>query len=179
MYSIAHPNRTYMNMGRTIASQRKIGNKKELRDIKICVDVSGSVSEDTLNGYLSEINAIFKYFEVDGELIYWSTMVGDVGNFSELKDMLKVKPKSTGGTDVRCVFDYLSGKTKVNGKHEETKVRDISCVLIITDGCFNTNYEDYARTFGNKTIWMLDGNYITFDRLFGKVISLLNDKGHS
>ena len=175
MYTLSKPNRTYMQMGRTVSSRQTIGNNNKLKDIKICIDVSGSVEQEDLNKYMSEINNIFRHYDVDGELIYWSTEIGSVGNFSELKDLLKIQPNTTGGTDVKCVFDYLSGKTKFNNKFEETKLRDISCVLIITDGCFSKNYASYERYFGKKTIWLIDGSIITFDRAFGKVVSLVDE----
>ena len=171
-YTLGDPNRDYMNMGMTIAGRRKVGHSKEVSDIKICIDVSGSVGKADLEWYMSEIANIFNYFKVTGELIYWSTEVGDVGDFRELKDMLKVKPFTTGGTDVKCVFDYLVGKTLINGKPEPTKARDISCVIFITDGYFSSNYGMYEEWFGNKTIWIIDGNPVMFKPCFGRVVGL-------
>ena len=124
---------------------------------------------------LSEINNIYRYYKVDGELIYWSTMVGNAGMFSSLKDMLKIEPVTTGGTDVRCVFEYLSGETKVNKRAEPDKVRDIKGVFIITDGYFSMNFDDYAKYFGRKVVWLITGkkgNPITFNPPFGRVIGL-------
>jgi len=171
-YTLGDPNRDYMNMGMTIAGRRKVGHSKEVSDIKICIDVSGSVGKADLERYMSEIANIFNYYKVTGELIYWSTEIGDVGDFRELKDMLKIKPYTTGGTDVKCVFDYLVGKTLINGKPEPTKARDISCVLFITDGYFSSNYGMYEEWFGNKTIWIIDGNPVMFKPCFGRVVGL-------
>ena len=89
--------------------------------------------------------------------------------FSDLKDMLKVQPNSTGGTDVKCVFDYLARKTRVNSKYEETPIKDISCVLIFTDGCFNNNYEEYARYFGKRVVWVVPDSRFMFNPPFGKI----------
>lgn len=169
MYTMGSPNEVYMNSGVTVASRRKIGKPTTIKGIKICIDVSGSISERELNYYLSECNNILNHYEVEGELIYWSTMIGDAGKFSDLKDMLKVQPNSTGGTDVKCVFDYLARKTRVNSKYEETPIKDISCVLIFTDGCFNNNYEEYARYFGKKVVWVVPDSRFMFNPPFGKI----------
>lgn len=171
-YTLASPNQDYMNMGITVASRRKIGKERNVQRIKICIDVSGSVSEEQLKWYLSEVANIFTKFKASGELIYWSTEVGDSGEFQQIKDLVKVKPNSTGGTDVSCVFDYLTGKVKTQtGKKEETKVKDILGVIIVTDGCFENNYKDYESIFGRKTLWLIDNN-ISFNPPFGRVLPL-------
>lgn len=169
-FTLASPNTDYMNMGMTIADRRAIGKPTMLSFVKFAVDVSGSVSQKELKFMLSEINNIFRYFKLDGELIYWSTMIGNAGNFSSMKDMLKIDPLSDGGTDVRCVFDYLSGKVKVNGKLEKDKAKDIKAVFILTDGCFGNNYADYAGAFGKKVVWLITSNPVTFNPPFGRVI---------
>lgn len=174
-FTLANPNVDYMNMGMTIADRRPIGKPTHISHVKFAVDVSGSVSQKELQVILSEINNIFTHFKVDGELIYWSTEIGDVGMFSNLKDMLKVKPISTGGTDVKCVFQYLNGELSVNGKAESDKVKDIKGVFIITDGYFSMNFKEYEKAFGRRVVWLITGakgNPITFNPPFGKVIGV-------
>ena len=177
-FTLAQPNTDYMNLGMTLADRRAIGKPTHISHTKFAVDVSGSVSSKELNAVLSEINQVYKHFKVDGELIYWSTMIGDAGNFSSLKDMMKVQPISDGGTDVRCVFDYLAGKTKVHGRRESDKPRDITAIFIITDGCLSFNFDEYAQMFGKKVVWLITGvkgNLISFNPPFGRVIPLSLD----
>lgn len=177
-FTLAQPNTDYMNLGMTLADRRAIGKPTHISHTKFAIDVSGSVSSKELNAVLSEINQVYKHFKVDGELIYWSTMIGDAGNFSSLKDMMKVQPISDGGTDVRCVFDYLAGKTKVHGRRELDKPRDITAIFIITDGCFSFNFDEYAQMFGKKVVWLITGvkgNLISFNPPFGRVIPLSLD----
>lgn len=177
-FTLAQPNTDYMNLGMTLADRRAIGKPTHISHTKFAIDVSGSVSSKELNAALSEINQVYKHFKVDGELIYWSTMIGDAGNFSSLKDMMKVQPIFDGGTDVRCVFDYLAGKTKVHGRRELDKPRDITAIFIITDGCFSFNFDEYAQMFGKKVVWLITGvkgNLISFNPPFGRVIPLSLD----
>lgn len=174
-FTLAQPNQDYMNMGMTLAERRRIGKPERVSKVKFAIDVSGSVSQKELQVTLSEIANIFNYFKLDGELLYWSTMVGDAGMFSSLKDMLQISPVSDGGTDARCVFDYLAGKTKVHGKVESDRVRDMKAIFIITDGCFSMNFSDYTEMFGRRVVWLITGvrgNTITFNPPFGRVLAL-------
>ena len=174
-FTLAQPNQDYMNSGMTIADRRAIGKPTHISHVKFAVDISGSVTKKELQKMLSEINNIYTHFKMDGELIYWSTMIGDAGMFSNLKDMLKVQPNSDGGTDVKCVFEYLAGETKVHGKFEQDKVKDIKAIFILTDGCFGNNYAKYERAFGKRVVWLITGkrgNPITFNPPFGRVIGI-------
>lgn len=168
-FTLANPNTDYMSLGMTLADRRPIGKPTHLAGVVFAIDVSGSVTDKELNYTLSEVANIFRFYKVDAELIYWSTMVGAAGMFSSLKDMLKINPTSTGGTDVRCVFDYLAGKTRVNGKAEQTKLKDIKAIFILTDGIFSMNFDDYA-SIGRKVVWLVTTNPITFSPPFGRVI---------
>lgn len=161
MFTLGNPNRDYMNMGLTVAGRSKIGKPKDVSDIVIGVDVSGSVSKPKLDYFLSSVAGIFQYYNASGKLIYWSTEVGGCGDFKEMKDLLKVKPSSTGGTDVSCLFKYLYTH-KIKAK----------ILIIITDGCFYNNYSEYAKLYGRQTIWLIDGNARSFEPAFGKVVAL-------
>lgn len=171
-FNLAQPEPAYMSSGMTIASRQSIGKPTKIRGIKFAIDVSGSVSEQDLRIYLSEINNIFKDFDIDGELIYWSTEIGDAGLFSSLREMLRVKPKSTGGTDVLCVFQYLNGEIAVDGIKEKDKIRDMEAVFILTDGYFSENYSEYTSKFGKKVIWLITGSALHFKPPFGRVIQI-------
>ena len=95
--------------------------------------------------------------------------------FKNIEDLKKIHVGSTGGTDVRCVFEYLNGETKVDGKYEKHKPKEMAAVIIITDGCFYNNYEDYAKIFGKpsyKVIWMIEGNAMDFKPPFGNVVQI-------
>lgn len=168
-YTLASPNTDYSNMGMTLATRQKIGRNTKVEGLKICVDVSGSIGEKELHKVFSKIKQILDIYEVSAEMIYWDTEITNVGDFEDMKGMLKVKPKGCGGTDVRCVFDYLLGRTKFNGKKEKTPLRDISGLLIFTDGYIGTGYAEYARYFGRTTYWIIDDGSPAFEPLFGKV----------
>ncbi len=172
MYTLASPHKFFMGQGMTVATQRRIGKPATVTGVKICIDVSGSVSEEILNKYLAEVTMLFKRHKVTGELIYWSTEIGGAGEVETLKDMLKVPPHSTGGTDVKCVFEYLTREKPFDEKLQPMPLKDIPLIIIITDGYFDNNYEQYAKKVGRKVLWIIDGNPAKFTPPFGKVIGI-------
>lgn len=172
MYSLATPNRDYMNLGITLAS-RDIKKKTRLSNIVVAVDVSGSVTEEYLMKILSEIANLMRTEDVSILLMYWSTEVGGFGDIFKLKDLLKVEPSSTGGTDVSCVFDFLLRKrSNIDGLYSPIHPRDIDALVIITDGHFSRNYEDNITVFGSRTIWLIQRYPVSFDAVFGRVFSI-------
>ena len=174
LYSLSRPARNRIGIGMIAPSPVQVNGLDKVKDLKICVDVSGSVSDEVLNKYLGVVANLLSKYEVNAELIYWSTKVGDAGEFSEVKDLMKVNPNTTGGTDVSCLFRYLCGQEKsVTNKTEPTRVKDITSVIIITDGDFGRNYGEYEKHFGKKTIWMIDGDPVLFNPMFGsRVVGL-------
>ena len=112
-YSYLQPNRRYSNMGMTVVSRVKDKKVDVVKNVKVCVDTSGSVSPEELNLYLSQIARLTKEFDnVEGELLYWSNAVTDAGPFKNIEDLKKIHVGSTGGTDVRCLKVLLNGQKK-------------------------------------------------------------------
>lgn len=170
MYTLAQPNKQYFMRGITLASRRELGRPEKIRGIKFAMDVSGSVTQKEMDSIFTKISQILDLFKIDAELIYWDTSVNSVGDFNDLKGLKSIKPLGGGGTDLTCVFDYLLGKTRCNGHKEETPLKDISLVMIFTDGCFGIrNPEQYKKFFGNKTVFVANDGCAPFDIPFGKL----------
>ena len=170
-YTFSKPKKGYLQQGIVLPAQRKSGKPTKIPGLKICVDTSGSVGEEELNRVFTLIQRILNDYNVDAEIIYWDTEVNNVGMFSTMRELLKIKPLGCGGTDPACVFEYLLGNTDFNGAKEKTRVRDISVVMFFTDGCFSLG-DAYAKKFGKKTVWVIDGDPRCFDPPFGKVAPL-------
>lgn len=120
-YTYAKPNRHFIGSGIVHPSQQKLGKPKKITGLKICVDVSGSIGDEELNRVFTLIARIVDKYDVDAELIYWDDTVNNVGDFSDLRGACKIKPLGCGGTNVRCLFDYLSGNTTFMGKRRKIK----------------------------------------------------------
>lgn len=172
-YNLATPVTDLMAQGVTVAGREK-GKKQGYRGVVICNDISGSVSKEALDKVTGECCSLLKKYDIEGEFAYWSTNVGDSGTIKTAKDLLKIQPNTTGGTNIKPLFKYLAGEAKTaTGKTCSFKPMDIEAVIIITDGDFDRNYMDYARAFSRKTFWLIDGNPALFNPLFGRVFKLL------
>lgn len=177
IYTLGSPNTDYMNMGITVASRKKVGTVRKIDNIKFCMDVSGSVNDDDIAVVCTKIKEILTRFDAKAEMIYWDTAVRNVGDFSSVKELLDIKPMGGGGTNVDCVFEYLSGETGCNGHFEETKARDISAIMIFTDGAFRISQDvidKYQRNLGVKTIWVVNDGDPPFTPPFGMIATGLN-----
>ena len=168
-YTYAKPNRHFIGSGIVHPSQQKLGKPKKITGLKVCVDVSGSIGDEELNRVFTLIARIVDKYDVDAELIYWDDTVNNVGAFSDLRGACKIKPLGCGGTNVRCLFDYLSGNTTFMGKD---KVSEMPLVMIFTDGCIGRDYSDFATKFAKRTMWVIDGDPRGFKPEFGIVADI-------
>ena len=118
----------------------QLSNRKLVRDRKlntlIYLDVSGSVDAE-----LKEMIPLLLYPYKNGEckLYVFSTKVYE----TKYKDFKNCKYKTTGGTDVNCIFEHYS---KLNEKDKAKKI------LILTDG--------YIGDLDKKYKEMLKDNHI-------------------
>ena len=101
--------------------------------ITVAIDVSGSISDDDLNKFISEVYGITRaYPNVKIRVLFWSTMVDEKNDTvykpGKLKSVLGIKANTTGGTYISCVEDYL--------KDHDMKE---SSVIYLTDGYVESN----------------------------------------
>lgn len=135
----------------------------ELQGLKVCIDTSGSVSDDDLSYFFGQVYSLVKQFKTKAELVYWDSEVQSCGNFENYADFQRVDCSGRGGTDPRCVFKYFDSK--------ECKVKPI-VTLMFTDGYFDLNRINTAKNRKNykNTIWILTREAASgFTPPFGKV----------
>ena len=119
--------------------------------IVVGIDTSGSIGQAEIGQFLGELISICNHVQPEGiDLVYWDTEVAghekyDRGDFEAI--MSSTKPAGGGGTDPRCVPEYLE-KHKMNPE----------CVIMLTDG--------YVGTWGNwkhPVFWGITSKNITAD----------------
>jgi predicted metal-dependent peptidase len=117
------PNRRYLSSGMYMPS----GISESVGELIVAVDTSGSIGQRELSVFLSEIKEICDTVHPDAiRLLYWDTEVCADERYvgAECEDLAKsTKPAGGGGTDVRCVTDYIT--------KEEIKAQ--ACI-VLTDG---------------------------------------------
>ena len=111
-------------IGQDIVMPSLIGER--VGRIVLGFDTSGS-AVPVLNNFMSEAKSIFEDVVPDKvDIIYWDWVVAghetyDAANIPNIVSL--TQPKGGGGTDVRCMLDYMK---KENIKPE--------CIIIFTDG---------------------------------------------
>ena len=117
------PNRRYVGMDILMPS----AISESLGEIVIGIDTSGSIGDEDLNAFLSEIKGICDTVKPSKvRLLYWDTVVRkqEVYLQDELDGLVNAtKPAGGGGTDATCVPQYLNE----HGIKPE-------CVVMLTDG---------------------------------------------
>jgi len=136
-------NRRFLSTGTYMPSL--IGEK--VGHLVIGVDTSGSVGQEELSGFLTEVRGIaeeVKPRQVD--LIYWDGQVASHEEYTE-NDVCNIinstKPKGGGGTSPSCVSEYL-----------KEKVIKPECIIMLTDGYVG---DDWGRDWTAPVLWAIVG----------------------
>ena len=136
-------NRRFLSTGVYMPSL--IGEK--VGHMVIAVDTSGSVGQEELSGFLTEVKGIaeeVKPSQVD--LIYWDSRVAAHEEYSEsmVGDIINsTKPRGGGGTSPSCVSEYLKEKRIVP-----------ECVIMLTDGYVGS---DWGSDWTAPVLWAIVG----------------------
>jgi len=115
--------------------------------IVVGVDTSGSIRNEDITRFLSEVQAIANHVHPEKvDLIYWDHAVAGHEEYDAASLMTLVnstKPRGGGGTDPRCVSTYL----------KEKKVKP-ECVIMLTDGYIG----DWGNDWDAPTLWAITDN---------------------
>ena len=115
-----------------------------IEKIWFVTDTSGSMSEELLAAVFEELkNAVEQIDTVRGELSFFDCEVTDPKEFSDVGELMKIKPVGGGGTSFDVIFSFMK-------EHFEEKPR---AVIIMTDGFASFPDEDAAG--GVPVIWVI------------------------
>jgi predicted metal-dependent peptidase len=151
-------NRRFLSTGTYMPSL--IGEK--VGHLVVAVDTSGSVGNEELAEFLSEVKGIAE--EVNPacvDLLYWGSSVvahetyGD-GEASNI--VSSTRPVGGGGTSPSCISEYLKEKNIAP-----------ECVIILTDGMVGG---DWGSEWTAPTLWCVVGDYFDGEADNGKTIHI-------
>lgn len=142
--------RGFTNKNILITQERIARTDREKYDnmdsILAVVDTSGSVDQKMLNIFLKHIYHIANAKKPETiTLIQFDTEICDIRTIHSEKDLLKpIKIKGGGGTDIKCVWDYINNQ----------KLNTELCI-VFTDG-----YLDLLKRnkFMNNLFWVIIDN---------------------
>ena len=161
--SYLRPERKYLHMGMIVPGADP--DETDLGEIWAFIDTSGSISQETVMEFLTQLKQILSSYTCSLNLAYWDSGIGDVyKDIQKEEDLLKCKTYWGGGTDVACVYKYI----------EENRIRPY-LMLILTDGYFD-DMPMIPKSLQNSTIMVLSGDCGRDMRRYGKVARLQNRK---
>jgi predicted metal-dependent peptidase len=120
---------------------------ESMGSILIAVDTSGSIRDEDINKFLSEVVGIMNNVNPEQvHLLYWDSAVAGhevygLGDGDKL--MSSTKPKGGGGTNPSCITDYMA---KHNLKPE--------CSVVLTDGYVGG---DWGGDWSSPVLWAIVG----------------------
>lgn len=118
-------------------------------DVVIGIDTSGSITDQDLKVFLSEIQGIMEaYNEYRITVMGWDTEVHNIATFTSdnLEDISTFEPGGGGGTDPHCVWNYLQANDIEPKK-----------LIMFTDFCFFGWSPDEVEQYCD-TVWIIKGN---------------------
>ena len=118
-------------------------------DITVAIDTSGSISEDDLKIFLSEVKGIMdSYDEYTINVLTWDTDTHNPQVFTSdnMEDILAYQPGGGGGTDPHCVWNYL--------KENDIEPKKL---IMFTDFCFYGWSPEEVESYCD-TVWIIKGN---------------------
>ena len=125
--SYATPERKYLHMD-LILPGHSLSEEGEPEEVWAFVDSSGSIGQEDLNLFLTQLYRLVREFHCELNVCYWDTQVTDVyRKIRKEKQVLDCRPQHSGGTDINCVYTWMARE------HVRPGV-----MLILTDGYFGT-----------------------------------------
>ena len=138
----------------------------------VAIDTSGSVSQDIVTKFLSELKAIVT--DVTPEklhLLYWDSTVCaeetyDEMSYATLED--STKPIGGGGTTPACVQEWVSARVQTGN------YQNLNAVIIFTDGYFYGDRQGEWEQLGIPVLWAVleHGGNAEFIPTFGSLIKV-------
>lgn len=146
------PSRRHVYNGLILPSLRS----EELGDLVVGVDTSGSIYQEELDQFASELTAILEEYHANCTVIYCDTQVHvECVSWTDLP--LKLAPKGGGGTDFRPPFEYAAREGL-----------EPPCLVYFTDGlCF-----DFPEPPSYPVLWVVTKEGKDFKPPFGEVVLL-------
>jgi len=146
----------------------KLADTGSYENVVIAIDTSGSISDDTLGKFASEMLKLFKLYSIKKCHIVWcdseisSVQTFDVDSTFKIE---KLKPSGGGGTSFKPPFKWIQQNILKKGKTP-------AFVIYFTDafGDAPTPGEYGIRGYHNRVLWVVTENDNADHIKFGKKI---------
>lgn len=144
-FSFTRPSRRSWHMDAILPGMKNA----QTIDVVVAIDTSGSISENDLKIFLSEVKGIMDmYDDYRVHIITWDTEVYNPQDYTpdSAEDITSYEPGGGGGTDPHCVWKYL----------QENEIEPKKLIMF-TDFCFFGWSPEQVHDYCD-TIWVIKGN---------------------
>jgi len=116
------------------------------KEVLFMVDTSGSITDEMLSVVYGEIKGALNQFNcgIKGAIGFFDEKVYTPTYFSNVDNLKDIKPYGGGGTDFKCIFDYI--KRNMGNNPPEN-------IVIFTDG--QASFPDVTVTNNIPVLWLL------------------------
>lgn len=142
-FSWIRPNRRSWHMDAVLPGMKP----GETVDLCVAIDTSGSIGEEELKIFLSEVKGIMESYD-DYKISVWSfdTDVYNMQEFTQdnMSDIMEYEPKGGGGTDFTANWSFM--------KEEQIEPKKL---IVFTDGM---PFGEWGDPDYCDTVWIIKGN---------------------
>ena len=143
-YTFLPPDRRYSAGDFFMPAYNSDEENGSVKNIWICVDTSGSVTDRELSDVIAELLDAIRQAGLSGKLSFFDSAVSEPTAFETEKELRKITPVGGGGTSFKEIFKYM----------RENMYNDLPrAVLIFTDGYAAWPAE--ADAAGVPVLWLI------------------------
>ena len=143
-YSFAPPDRRF-NDGPYLLPGENVFPEEEIQNIWFCIDTSGSITDDLLGMFMSEVRGMLDQIKhCSASISFFDTTVTDPVPFTNPEELAAIIPWGGGGTRFDIIFNYMKVKM-----HDNLP----KAIVILTDGIAADVPESMAM--GVPVMWVL------------------------
>jgi len=127
-------------------------NEKDfaVKNLLFYIDTSGSINNEEIAAAYAEIAGALEQFNgrLEGRLSFFDTKVSAPAAFSDVDEVLNIKPRGGGGTCFHVVMQHLD-EIVINREPP-------ACAIILTDGF--AEFPPAAPAHGVSVLWVINNN---------------------
>lgn len=144
-YTFLPPDRRFSDRDFFLPAFNVNEDQGSARDLWVCVDTSGSVSDEELNEAMSEVRDAMRQVSLTGAISYFDTDITEPRSFDTEDELEKIIPEGGGGTSFQVIFHYLK---------EHLSMDLPKAILIFSDG-YVCRWPKEEDALGVPVLWLI------------------------
>jgi len=148
-YSFVPPDKRFYEVGFLMPDYNDFDSS--IKNILFMIDTSASMSNEMVSSAYYEVKgAIDQYGEkLQGWLGFFDWQVKEIKPFSDVEELLKIRPIGGGGTNFKNVFIHINNKMQDNPP---------TAIIILSDGY--ADFPDEIMTNGIPVLWVINNDKV-------------------